>query len=182
MPKPSAAEGGCGAPVESQDICFVPGNDYRAFLKERIAGKRGPIVTVDGKEVGAHAGTHLYTIGQRKGIGVPYKEALYVVGIRAAENVVVVGPREALLRNRLTAEDVNMLGGPAQGEARAKVRYRQKEEPCEYTLRDGVLEVTFREPVWGVAPGQAVVLYDGERVLGGRNDRLMSIIAFRIKS
>ena len=64
-------------------------------------GKRGPIVTVDGKEVGAHAGTHLYTIGQRKGIGVPYKEALYVVGIRAAENVVVVGPREALLRTAL---------------------------------------------------------------------------------
>ena len=160
-------EGGSKAPVESQDICFVPGNDYRTFLKERIAGKRGPIVTADGKEVGAHAGTHLYTIGQRKGIGVPYKEALYVVGIRAAENVVVVGPREALLRNRLTAEDVNMLGGPAQGEAWAKVRYRQKEEPCEYALRDGVLDVTFREPVWGIAPGQAVVLYDHERVLGG---------------
>jgi tRNA-specific 2-thiouridylase len=161
------ASAGCGRVAESQDICFIPDNDYRAFLKRFVPVKSGPIITMDGRQVGSHKGTHLYTIGQRKGLNIAYKEALYVVAIKAAENVVVVGPREALLRNRLTAEEINMLDAPPEGEAWAKVRYRQREEPCSYSVKDGMLEVVFRSPVWAVAPGQAVVLYDGERVLGG---------------
>jgi tRNA-specific 2-thiouridylase len=162
-----AAASGCGEAAESQDICFIPGNDYRAFLKGFIPVKSGPIVTVDGSQIGRHGGMHLYTVGQRKGLNIPYKEALYVVAVKAAENAVVVGPREALFRNRLTAGDINMLDAQPEGEAWAKVRYRQKEAPCSYSVKDGKLEVIFRDPVWAVAPGQAVVLYEGERVLGG---------------
>jgi tRNA-specific 2-thiouridylase len=160
-------EGRYGETAESQDICFIPGGDYRAFIGEIVPEKKGPIVTVEGREIGFHRGMHLYTIGQRRGVNIPYREALYVVAVRPEDNAVVVGPKEALLSDSLTADEVNVLGAPPEGEARAKVRYRQKEELCSYALRDGILEVTFRRPVSAVAPGQAVVLYDGERVLGG---------------
>ena len=160
-------EGRYGETAESQDICFIPGGDYRAFIGEIVPEKKGPIVTVEGREIGFHRGMHLYTIGQRRGVNIPYREALYVVAVRPEDNAVVVGPKEALLSDSLTADEVNVLGAPLQGEARAKVRYRQKEELCSYALRDGILEVAFRRPVSAVAPGQAVVLYDGERVLGG---------------
>jgi len=155
-----------GAP-ESQDICFIPENDYRGFLGQFIPLKKGPIVTVDGDLIGYHEGVHLYTIGQRRGINIPSKGALYVIDINTRENMITVGAKEHLLRKRLVADDVNMLSPGRGGEARAKVRYRQKEEACSYMVKGDSLEVVFHEPVASVTPGQAVVLYDGDRVLGG---------------
>ncbi len=152
---------------ESQDICFIPDNDYRKFIGQFIPLKRGPVVTEDGARVGYHDGVQLYTVGQRRGIDIPYKEALYVLETRAEENVLVVGPKERLLKKRLIAEEVNLLGAAVAGEAQAKVRYRQRETDCSYAMRDGCLEVTFRDPVSAVTPGQSVVLYEGETVLGG---------------
>jgi len=152
---------------ESQDICFIPENDYRAFVRQFVPLKKGPIVTAGGHQIGSHDGVHLYTIGQRRGINIPSREALYVIDIRTGENTIVVGAKGECLRKRLLADDVNMLSPAVAGEARAKVRYRQREERCSYSFRDGLLEVVFREPLGSAAPGQSVVLYDGDRVLGG---------------
>jgi tRNA-specific 2-thiouridylase len=152
---------------ESQDICFIPGNDYRRFIGQFIPVRKGPIIMIDGKQVGYHEGIHYYTVGQRRGINIPHGEALYVVEVRAEENVLVVGPKEFLKQDRLVADEVNLFAARQEGEARAKVRYRQKEEPCSYSIKDGVLEVVFRHPVSAITPGQSVVLYDGETVLGG---------------
>ncbi len=152
---------------ESQDICFIPDNDYRTFVRQLIPRRKGPVILADGRQIGDHEGVHLYTIGQRRGINIPFKEPLYVVELKARDNVVVVGDKEALARTGLRADDVNMLSSVLEGEARAKVRYRQKEEKCSYTVRDGLLEVVFNEPVSSITPGQSVVLYDGETVMGG---------------
>ncbi|HUJ70333.1 MAG TPA: tRNA 2-thiouridine(34) synthase MnmA [Syntrophorhabdales bacterium] len=160
-----------GDTQESQDICFIPENDYRGFVGRFIPLKKGPIVTNDGHLIGYHEGVHLYTIGQRRGIGIPSKGALYVIDINTPDNVITVGTRENLLRKRIVADDVNMLSSARAGEARAKVRYRQKEEACSYAVKGDVLEVVFHEPISSVTPGQSVVLYDGERVLGGATIR-----------
>jgi tRNA-specific 2-thiouridylase len=127
---------------------------------------------VDGARVGYHDGVHLYTVGQRRGINIPCKEALYVLELRAEENLLVVGPKDRLMQRRLIADEVNMLTSRTQGEARAKVRYRQKEEPCSYSVRDGMLEVVFHRPISAITPGQSVVLYDEETVLGGGTIKL----------
>ena len=156
---------------ESQDICFIPGNDYRGFVGQFIPLKRGPIVTTEGNLIGLHEGVHLYTIGQRRGINIPSKGALYVIDINTRDNVITVGAKEQLFRKRLLADDVNMLSSASAGEARAKVRYRQKEEACAYAVKGGLLEVLFHKPVSSVTPGQSVVLYDGTRVLGGATIR-----------
>jgi tRNA-specific 2-thiouridylase len=157
---------------ESQDICFIPGNDYRRFIGQFIPPRRGQVVTVDGARVGYHDGVHLYTVGQRRGINIPCKEALYVIELRAEDNLLVVGPKDRLMQRRLIADEVNMLTSGLQGEARARVRYRQKEEPCSYAVRDGMLEVVFHRPVSAITPGQSVVLYDEETVLGGGTIKL----------
>ena len=163
-----AGVGGRGAGMrESQDICFIPGNDYRRFIERFIPLKKGPVVLADGRQVGYHEGVHLYTVGQRRGLNIPYKEPLYVVELRAGENLLVVGSKDQLMHDRLTADEVNLFSPAVKGAAWAKVRYRQKEEPCTYAMRDGVLEVVFRNPVSAISPGQSVVLYDDETVLGG---------------
>jgi tRNA-specific 2-thiouridylase len=158
---------GQAAVPESQDICFIPDNDYRAFVRQFIPQRKGPVILSDGRQIGDHEGVHLYTIGQRRGINIPFKEPLYVVELRARDNVVVVGGKDALARIGLRADDINMLSSAVEGEARAKVRYRQKEEKCSYAVRDGLLEIVFDEPISSITPGQSVVLYDGETVLGG---------------
>jgi tRNA-specific 2-thiouridylase len=156
---------------ESQDICFITGNDYRGFVGQFIPLRRGRIVTAEGNLMGHHEGVHLYTIGQRRGINIPSKGALYVIDINTLDNVITVGAKEQLFRKRLLADDVNMLSSASACEARAKVRYRQKEVACAYAVKRGLLEVVFHEPVSSVTPGQSVVLYDGTRVLGGATIR-----------
>jgi tRNA-specific 2-thiouridylase len=110
---------------------------------------------------------HLYTIGQRRGLNLPFTEPLYVIEIRVEENVLVVGPKEYLHRRSLVADNVNMLCSRVSGRALGRVRYRQKEEPCTYRVSNGRLEVTFDAPVSAITPGQSVVLYEADRVLGG---------------
>jgi len=151
---------------ESQDICFVPENDYREFLKGFVQPKRGPAYFVDGTLLGHHEGIHLYTVGQRRGLGIPFSEPLYVVEIRSAENTLILGTKEHLKKKRLIADETNVLIA-AQGRASGKVRYRQADVPCTYRLSDGRLEVEFEEPLHAITPGQSVVLYHGDAVAAG---------------
>jgi tRNA-specific 2-thiouridylase len=156
---------------DSQDICFVPDGDY-AGLVGRLrpdAIQPGDIVDGDGKVLGRHQGLIHFTIGQRKGLGLGGGPPLYVVRLEPALHRVVVGPREALGRSRVRLGALNWLGGPER-EARVEVRVRSTRPPAAATLtrlEDGTAIVTLDEPEQGVAPGQACVIYQGDRVLGG---------------
>lgn len=159
-------------PTESQEICFVPGDDYRAFLKARnvhLSGP-GPIVTTRGRKIGSHVGLWQYTEGQRKGLGIAWHEPLYVVGKDMENNVLLVGPREALDSRGCVAEDVNLLvpfeAWPA--DLLVRIRYRQQPLPAKVTLREGRLHVRFRDAQTPPARGQVLAVFDAEHhVLGG---------------
>ena len=166
-----------GLPVagkpESQEICFVPDDDYGRFLRERVpeAFVPGPIVDRAGRTIGRHAGILNFTIGQRKGMGISAPRPLYVIAIDPAENTVVAGPNEDLFRARLRVSDahwvaISGLRGPLR--AAVKVRYRHAEAPAVlHPDEGGVVVVEFDKPQRAVTPGQAAVFYDGEFVLGG---------------
>lgn len=158
---------------ESQEICFVPDDDYRGFLQARV-GERicpGPFVDWQGRVVGEHQGIAYYTIGQRRGLGLALGFPTYVVEIDAARNTVVVGPPEDLLRTRLIADENNFilfdeLRAPL--EVRVKIRYRAGEAPATlYPRADGRVEVRFLAPQRAITPGQAVVYYQDDLVVGG---------------
>ena len=158
---------------DSQDICFVPDGDYAAFIR-RHTGKEDPpgdFVDEDGHILGRHKGITHYTVGQRKGLGVPSNHPLYVKAIDPAHNRVVLSGNDALFSRQLTAGDFNWIAWdvpPRQFRCSAKARYRHPEQPCEVTVReDGTVEVVFDQPQRAITPGQAVVLYDGDTVLGG---------------
>jgi tRNA-specific 2-thiouridylase len=157
---------------DSHEICFVPDGDYAAFVERRTAvAGAGPIRDVAGTVVGRHDGVHRFTVGQRKGLGLSSPIPLYVVNIDAAANSVTVGPREALQRTSLTASGVNWIAGtppPAGTRVCAQIRYKHREAPAAITPFDRArVDVVFDGPQNAVAPGQAVVFYDGESVLGG---------------
>lgn len=158
---------------DSQDICFVPDGDYAAFL-ERWTGRSWPdgeILDLSGRAVGRHRGLVRYTIGQRRGLRLAMGAPVYVAAKDAARNTLLVGPEEALLRRELIAADFNWLSISAPAEpirASARTRYRQTERPATvFPLPSGEVRVVFDEPQRAITPGQAVVLYDGELVLGG---------------
>ena len=158
---------------ESQDICFIPDGDYGAFL-ERWTGRRDPegeILDPDGHVIGRHRGAVRYTIGQRRGLGVAAEHPLYVVAKDMEKHTVTVGPESALYSRELTASDFNWLSIPTpEGPIRAaaRTRYRQDESPAEvWPLEGGRVRVVFDRPQRALTPGQAVVLYDGDLVLGG---------------
>ena len=157
---------------DSQEICFVPGDDYVAFLEQdsSLAGSSGEIVHVSGTVLGRHNGTHRYTIGQRRGLGIAWKEPLYVLAIDAAEGRVVVGEVDGLFAPGLKVCDLNWIVAPAGETVRTtcKIRYRQQPVECSVTLLgDGCGEIRFSEPQKSVTPGQSVVFYQGEELLGG---------------
>ena len=157
---------------DSHEICFVADGDHAEFLEEHgVAKTAGAIRDVTGRVVGTHDGVHRFTVGQRKGLGLSSPVRLYVVGIDAQQGAVTVGPREALERTDLTASGVNWIAGvpPAPGtRATAQIRYRHREAAVSITpLADDRVQATFDEPQHAVAPGQAVVFYDGDVVLGG---------------
>jgi len=159
---------------ESQDICFVPSGRYAGVVEKLRPGAADPgdIVHVDGRVLGRHDGIIHYTIGQRRGIGVGGGPPLYVVRLDPERREVVVGPREALGRNRVVVREVNWLGGRPLDEAgtRVAVKLRSAQPAVPATIQagpDGTAEIRLDEPQYGVAPGQAAVCYDGERVLGG---------------
>jgi tRNA-specific 2-thiouridylase len=158
---------------DSQDICFIPDGDYMAFL-ERYTGEKGiPGDFLDeyGQVVGQHRGAAGYTLGQRKGLGLAMGEPVYVCSKDMAVNTVTVGPNESLFRQELIAEDLNWmafedLNGPLR--CKAKARSRMTEQPATvYPLTDGTVRVAFDEPQRAITPGQAVVFYDGDLVIGG---------------
>lgn len=156
---------------ESQEICFIPDNDYVQFLESHgVTRNPGEIVTSAGAVVGRHSGLHRYTVGQRKGLGVAWRHPLHVVTLDTELNRVVVGARDELSRQSLTAGSATWSSLPATGEFRAacRIRYRHRPAPCRVVIRaDNRFEVHFDIPQTSVTPGQAAVLYDGERVLGG---------------
>ncbi len=163
---------------DSQEICFVPGGNYKAFLEaymeeqgERLPDLSGELVTVDGEVLGRHEGIHNFTIGQRKGLGVATGSPLYVVEIRGDRKEVVVGGAEALLSKTLRAKDMNWisiakLDGPMRVEAKIRHRHPAAAATVESVSEDEVL-VTFDEAQRSVTPGQAVVMYCGDEVVGG---------------
>lgn len=164
----------CAEKGESQDICFIPDGDYAAFIR-RYTGRTyppGPFVNEAGQLLGEHTGIIGYTVGQRRGLGVSSNQGrLYVKEVRPADNTVVLSGNDSLFARALTARQVNWIacGTPnAPLRLRAKVRYRMTEQPCtvEQTGPDQV-RVTFDQPQRAITPGQAVVFYDGDTVVGG---------------
>ncbi len=157
---------------DSQEICFVTTGKHDRFVRARRGDRdtSGEIVTTAGEVVGRHEGIEAFTIGQRKGLGVAMGEPYFVVRIDPHTRQVVIGRREELARRRLTAGDANWLVAPPAGtfRCRAQIRYNsQASAATAEVLSGGRLQVTFDQPRHGVAPGQAVVCYDGDRVLGG---------------
>jgi tRNA-specific 2-thiouridylase len=150
--------------AESQEACFLAGDDYRAFLaRQGLEPRPGPIVDSDGAELGRHDGHWGFTPGQRRRLGVSAPEPLYVIGTRPAANAVVVGSRAALARTHVRARgrlyaDVERV--------EAKLRYRSPAVPATVAPASRGFELELDEPVYGVAPGQAAVLYEGDAVVG----------------
>lgn len=172
-----------GLPVadkgDSQEICFVPNGDYKAFIAAYCAEQgvalpdmRGEIVTQEGQVLGEHTGFHSFTVGQRRGIGIASPEPLYVIATEPETRRVVVGRNEDLCSVRFEAANVNWVSiGPITAPRRAEVRIRNRHLPAAATLHPGAsadrVEVRFDEPQRAVTPGQGAVFYDGELVLGG---------------
>jgi tRNA-specific 2-thiouridylase len=166
-----------GLPVaakpDSQEVCFVPGADHAAFLEARAPAlaRDGDIVDADGGVIGRHRGAFRFTVGQRRGLGVSTAERTYVLDVDAAANRVVVGPGELLARRGVEADRVHWVAGraPARGpfEACAQLRYRSAPVPAVVEPTTEGARIELRTPQRGVAPGQSVVLYRGDEVVGG---------------
>lgn len=157
---------------DSQDICFIPDGNYKRFMKEQYHIEVGPgdFVDKNGKVLGTHQGYYGYTIGQRKGLGIAAENPYYVVDIQPEKNLVVLGSNEDLFHTTLIADEFNWITGRdvEQEIVQAKVRYRQQAQDARVKkLEDGRVQVTFLEPQRAITKGQAVVLYQGDEVLGG---------------
>ena len=158
---------------ESQEICFVPDNNYPRFLREQIpqAFRPGPIFNAEGKNLGQHEGILHFTIGQRKGMGIAASSPLYVVSIDAENNTIVAGPNEMLFDDELTASQLNFISESGLKESKTlkvKIRYKHTETDAHVLpVKEDVVRVVFKSPQRAITPGQAVVFYDGETVFGG---------------
>lgn len=158
---------------DSQDICFVPDGDYAAFIRRygRKEFSPGDFVGTGGQLYGQHKGIIHYTVGQRKGLGLSFPQPMYVCGIDPEKNQVLLGEHQELFSTELIARDVNLISRETIEEpmrVRAKVRYRQQEQPAT-VVQTGPdeLKITFDQPQRAITKGQAVVLYDGDTVVGG---------------
>jgi tRNA-uridine 2-sulfurtransferase len=160
---------------DSQEICFVPDQDYVGLLRRSTPDRmrQGELVATDGSPLGVHEGHQQFTIGQRKGVGVAFGRPIYVVDIDANENRVVLGEKSQLLKRALLASDVNLLSSRLQRDGEpmhchARIRHNHTPAPALAGVdAAGQMHVRFDEPQSAITPGQAVVLYDGELVLGG---------------
>lgn len=162
---------------DSQEICFVPDGDYIRVIRERLGGDspalaRGPILTSDGKQVGEHDGFARFTIGQRRGLPGGFRFPMYVVSIRPVDRAVIIGPCEALLGHGVIAREVNWLADapPVGAVVTVRIRHRAPLARGELIRSDregGEIEIALDEPVSAISPGQSVVLYRDQHVLGG---------------
>lgn len=157
---------------ESQDICFVINGDYRDFIKKRIKGIRpGKVVDTEGKVLGEHKGVAFYTIGQREGLRVAAGRPIYVVKLDAKRNEVVLGDAEAAKGGELTASDISWMAIGGLNDtlrAKAKIRYNHQKSDCEVISVSGKkIKAVFDKPQYAITPGQAIVFYRGENILGG---------------
>ena len=159
---------------DSQEICFIPDNDYRSFVTKSVpeAAREGAVVDESGRVLGSHAGIHRFTVGQRKGLGLssPTAAPMYVLALRPGDQHVVVGPKASLERIGLTASGVNWIVEEPAGALRvaAQIRHHHQAAPAAVrSLGDGRAEVVFDAPQLAISPGQAVVFYDGDAVVGG---------------
>lgn len=158
---------------DSQDICFVPDGDYAGFI-ERYTGNTypdGDFLDENGNVIGRHKGVIFYTIGQRRGIGTGFGKPMYVIGKNADNNTVTLGSNELLFTDTLYADNLNWIAfeyPKSEFKCKAKTRYRQTEQPCTvYPQGGNTVRVVFDEKIRAVTPGQHVVFYDGDIVLGG---------------
>ncbi|HET9283928.1 MAG TPA: tRNA 2-thiouridine(34) synthase MnmA [Candidatus Angelobacter sp.] len=170
---------------DSQEICFVPGGDYKRFIDaylneqgEQLPDISGELVTTDGKVLGHHEGVHNFTVGQRKGLGVATGSPLYVININGAEGKVTVGGNDDLLSRALIARDLNWIavdglhdsGADANTPMRVHAKIRHRHEPAPALIEpapNNEVRVTFDEPQRAITPGQAVVFYQDDLVIGG---------------
>ena len=161
--------------VESRDICFVPDGDHTKIIRQRLGGETpsltpGPFVRSDGSRVGTHAGFAHFTVGQRRGLPGGFPEPMYVVDIRPSDRAVVIGPRSELLGRGIIARSLNWLADePSVGSrVSVQVRHRAPAAAAEVVrIEAQEIELALDEPVAAITPGQSLVIYDGERVLGG---------------
>jgi tRNA-specific 2-thiouridylase len=155
----------------SQEICFISDNDYGRFIRERFpeAAVPGPIFGPDGKLLGRHKGIAFYTVGQREGLGVSLPKPLYVVEIDPARNSLSVAEKEVVYRKELLASDLNWIGEKPSKKftAKAKIRYQNLETPVTVEPLNGKVRVEFQKPQFAVTPGQSIVFYRRDTVLGG---------------
>ena len=159
---------------DSQEICFIPDNDYRSFVTRTIpqAAREGALVDESGQVLGSHSGIHRFTVGQRKGLGLASTTGtpMYVLALRPADQQVVVGPKSSLERTRLTASEVNWIVPEPSDALRVTAQIRHRHDPAPATVRslvDGRAEAVFDAAQLALSPGQAVVFYDGDAVVGG---------------
>ncbi len=158
---------------ESQEICFVTDNDYHRFLREKVGEeiKPGPFLDTRGNVLGRHEGLAYYTVGQRKGLGIAFGEPMYVVALDPARNAVILGRHEEVYGSELVAADNNfILYESIEAPLKVEVKIRYSARPAEAEIApagEGRIKVSFREPQRAVTPGQAVVYYQGDYVVGG---------------
>ena len=161
--------------AESQEICFVPTGDYAAVLERRLGADApalspGPLVLSSGRVVGEHAGYARFTIGQRRGLPGGFAQPMFVVAIRPEDRAVVIGPREELFGRGIVAREINWLGDPPAVGAPVSAQVRHRATPARaeiVRIDDSEVELALDEPVTAITPGQSVVIYAGDRVLGG---------------
>ncbi len=158
---------------ESQEICFIPDNDYRSFMERMCpeAARPGDIFSTSGEKLGRHQGIAFYTIGQRKGLGITYSEPLYVIDIDPSRNLVIVGTEPETYSSGVIVEKLNYISGTAPAKPfkiEVKIRYRAPAVPATlYPPENGHARVDFESKQKAVTPGQSAVFYDGDEVLGG---------------
>lgn len=162
---------------ESYEICFIPDNDYNRFLKDYVPGltdsiKGGKVMTKEGDVLGEHDGYPFYTIGQRRGLNVAVGKPIYVTDIKPKENIVVVGDEHDLLTTRVIASQFNLIAYSEIPEAglktTAKIRYKDKADPATIKqINDHSVEIIFEQPKRAITPGQSVVFYEGDDLVGG---------------
>lgn len=158
---------------DSEDICFIPDGDYKIFLENNsnLKPKKGNIVTLDGQVLGKHEGLYKYTIGQRKGLGISYKEPLFVVGFNIDKNEVIVGEKDKIYQKEMLVNNINLLLiDDLENSIRVsvKTRYSSKEEMATIEkIEDDLIKVVFDNPVPRITPGQSAVFYIDDIVLGG---------------